>query len=1714
MGRCSLLFRQFSLLLWKNYIVKRRLWIVTFLEVILELLFAIMLLMFRKYIPTEQVASVSYSVQDIDTLPSFFQDFPSPGSLWELVYVPSSNEAVKGIAKDVQRTLGKTIKARGFTSEQAFDDYIRYHNESSNVLAAIVFEHAFSHKFEPIPLKVRYHLRLSFSPRNTIVTGRLFLMPKEPEGWRTALLFPLYPLPGPRNHLMSDGGNPGYISEGFLAIQHAVDKAITQYHAKDPVRWLINSVHVVVKRFPFPHFVSDNFLEFLGQVLPLIILLIYSLNVLMIIRVIVQEKEKQLKEYLQMMGLSNWLFWGSYFVTFIFSFLITVTLMTMFFFIKIFNQPILRNSEPSLVFIFLVCFAISSLFFSFMISTFFNKANMAVATGGCIYFITYLPYLFINSRYNQMSLNQKLSACLLSNIAMTLGINLLVKFEVKGDGVRWDSLMDTVSIEDDLSFGHVLGMMLCDSLCYALVAWYMENVFPGEYGMPQSWYFFLKRSYWYGYPKPHFRKHIESDNTPRSEYMEAEPVGLVAGVQIKHLSKVFVVGNNIKEAVKDLTLNIYEGQITVLLGHNGAGKTTTLSMLTGLFPPTSGQAYINGFEITRDMVQIRKNLGLCPQHDLLFDYLTVEEHLYFFAKLKGFSKKKLKGEIDHMLNVFNLEEKRNSFTNSLSGGMKRKLSISIALVGDSKVVMLDEPTSGMDLISRRATWNLLQQQKSSRTILLTTHHMDEADLLGDRIAIMAKGDLQCCGSSLFLKHKYGAGYHLIMVKEPQCNIKKISQLIFRFVPNARMESNVGAELSFILPKENAVRFEELFTELETNQEKLGISSYGASVTTMEEVFLKVGKMVDAKMDLQAVQLSASNKEFLRQASRMSLEGDNMGLYLSDTDDEEDKKPDNQEHHEHHYHSVKFNTGIYLYSQQFYAMLVKRATFSLRNWKLILLQILVLLTFTSILLKAITFYSEVQDDPKLEMSLQPYGRTIVPFSVSGNTELSRRFKQHIQVLLHDEKQVPQLVKGDIEEFLLNGRLCSDRCLVAFDVVSGENKTTITAFFNNQAYHSPAAALALVDNILHMARNGPSTSIKIYNKPQPRSAIKAAREEYHKGSRGHEIAFSLFFGMAALASSFCLLTVTERIIKAKHLQFVSGVRIINFWLSAFLWDLFNFIIPCLLLLVVFKLCDVKAFIDDYHAADILLIFMLYGWSIIPLMYLMSFLFSGSATAYAKLVVFNFFSGIISFLFVYMAESNVVIMANSSIKALDNLFLIFPNHNLGQSISGFYENYKAQKYCTSVAYTDCEKKGITYEENIYSWMGHGIGKYVASMALSGFFFLLLLFLIESQAWKFRNKLSRCIFFRCYTNWRKISHSKKHDNQRELEDTDVSNEKKKIRDYPREAISVMQCPLILRDLKKVYYRWIPILAVDKISFTVMKGECFGLLGFNGAGKTTTFKMLTGDETITSGDAYFNGCSIRKNINTVQRRISYCPQFDALLDYMTGREIMYMYARLWGIPENHIDHYVKNMLKSLLLESNADKLIRNLSGGNKRKLSTGISLIGRPSVIFLDEPSTGMDPVARRLLWDTVMRSRESGKAIVITSHSMEECEALCTRLAIMVAGKLKCLGSPQYLKNKFGSGYTLVAKMRSDSVDSDMEQFKNFIKLTFPGRTLKHEHQGMVHYNIPSENLSWAKVFGILEKAKEVYKLEDYSISQITLEQVFLSFAEHGIAEDEEND
>ncbi|KAG8443533.1 hypothetical protein GDO86_012077 [Hymenochirus boettgeri] len=1006
--------------------------------------------------------------------------------------------------------------------------------------------------------------------------------------------------------------------------------------------------------------------------------------------------------------------------------------------------------------------------------------------------------------------------------------------------------------------------------------------------------------------------------------------------------------------------------------------------------------------------------------------------------------------------------------------------------------MLDEPTSGMDPASRRDTWELLRQHKHDRTLLLTTHFMDEADLLGDRIAILAQGQLQCCGSSLFLKRKYGAGYHMVMVKEPHCRVGEVTHLITSYVPNATMESNAGAELSYILPKESTHRFQPLFSELELRREELGIASYGASVTTMEEVFLRVGKLVDTSLDIQAIHLPPLQYQHERRTNDWGAE---ESCSMSDcTEDSGTLITEDCS-------NIKLNGGCKLWCQQFYALFLKRAAFSWRNWKMVVGQFLVPLVFTTLALVVGKTFPGPQDSTSLELNLIPYGHTVVPYSIPPNaSNLIQRLAESFRDQLPGQLAQPQEVLDDLDSYLLakatdEGALFAEHCLCAAEIQSIDSWISITARFNNQAFHAVAASLALVDNAIFRLIAGPEAYISVTNYPQPRNTTETAKDQLQEGQTGFAIAINLLYGMASLASTFSLLLVGERAVKSKHVQFVSGASSLSYWLSALTWDLLNFLIPCTFMLVVFQAFGVRAYTDENHLVDVMLMLLLYGWAVIPLMYLFSFLFTSTATAYTRLTIFNILSGTASFLSVTIMSIPALGLVDLS-HTLDLVFLVLPNYCLGRSFSDFYQNYHFLQFCRSSILSEivCHKLNITYQENYFSWTPPGVGRYLTSMAVQGLAFLCFLLIIESQ-----------IFCRltniCFTFRRKRWVSLPESPVSPPEDRDVADERKKVLESPLEQLSTLSSPLVIRELSKVYGRRALVLAVDRMSLTVGRGECFGLLGFNGAGKTTTFRMLTGDESVSYGDAYIDGHSILRDIKKVQQRIGYCPQFDPLLEHMTGRETLHMYARLRGVPEGYISSCVENMLRGLLLEAHANKLVRTYSGGNKRKLSAGIALIGGPSVIFMDEPSTGMDPVARRLLWDAVTRARESGKAVIITSHSMEECEALCTRLAIMVNGQLKCIGSPQHLKGKFGSGYTLLAK--TSHGEEELSSFKDFIETIFPGSVLKHEHQGMVHYHITSQELSWAQVFGTLEKAKEKFDLEDYCVSQISLEQVFLSFS-----------
>ena len=424
-------------------------------------------------------------------------------------------------------------------------------------------------------------------------------------------------------------------------------------------------------------------------------------------------------------------------------------------------------------------------------------------------------------------------------------------------------------------------MFIIDFFLYLFLGFYLQKVVSHEFGIARPFYFLCTKSYWCGDDEKNKKLEDEINNDNEKIVLDAKKEKQKAlnfqnedlykdknkpddVIKIRGIKKTFDDG---KTAVNGVNLNLYKDEIFALLGHNGAGKTTLISMLCGMYDATGGKVMYDGENIlgSLEMDNFRTKLGICPQHDVLFDDLTIKEHLSMFATFKGVSSDRVEEEVNITLKDFQLTEMQNIVAKDLSAGQRRKLSIAIALVGGSKVIFLDEPSSVMDITSRRNLWEILKRMTEKKIIILTTHYMEEASVLGNRIGIMHLGELKCLGTPLFLIERYGRFMSLRVVKQSDADNKKIITYMQQRAQDIEFEV-LSEEIIFRIPKKNYTEEEgnnltlsensqgekvnnnnnkpnfklsDFFEELDANLQNLKIKNYSASMPTLEDVFLNV-----------------------------------------------------------------------------------------------------------------------------------------------------------------------------------------------------------------------------------------------------------------------------------------------------------------------------------------------------------------------------------------------------------------------------------------------------------------------------------------------------------------------------------------------------------------------------------------------------------------------------------------------------------------------------------------------------------------------------------------------------------------------------------------------------------------------------------------------------------------------------------------------------------
>ncbi|OQS03575.1 ATP-binding Cassette (ABC) Superfamily, partial [Thraustotheca clavata] len=860
----------------------------------------------------------------------------------------------------------------------------------------------------------------------------------------------------------------------------------------------------------------------------------------------------------------------------------------------------------------------------------------------------------------------------------------------------------------------------------------------------------------------------------------------------------------------------------------------------------------------------------------------------------------------------------------------------------------------------------------------------------DRIVILSEGRLCCAGSSLFLKQMYGTGYNLTLVKRVNCDIRQVTQFVQQYVPEVKILSNVGSEVVLQLPTSSSGAFPELLRGLDQNLTQLQLMEYGISVTTLEEVFLSIAHKKPVRM------LAQLEMKKWRESCR----------------------------------SLRINSGVMeirppTFAQQYFALLQKRFRISRRDQKGMLFLVAIPVFFLLVLATM----------PSVQVA------KYLPNYAAGGVHEAQNYATCTQILANSTNNTA-CAFGQIEDWSYcpncqpyaygcGGSGVQSHCSQGtVDLAAISAGYPFCAMYGGFIPHQEACTTMWYSHCTLGLADCDASSCCNYNSTQspyfPCSACQnnkwpcITEHCIQKGDAKLQGVINAFLsvliiiiGFSFIPASVVVFAVREKDPQqnAKYQQMACDTSVFAYWLSLWTHDVLFMLIP--VGIAVGLMAIYTSYVNDTAALlGALALLVIHVLSMLPLSYLFTFRFTKHSAAQTSILVFCLVTGalfsIISFLCRLIDFE--LIPDKLTLTQLDTMYLrwaylVFPGYAL---TDGLFQ-ISMRKYGNpfgSMLTTSCKQADSCWSANIAGCCTPSVfeidiaGRSLIYGATEAIIFTFL------------------VLFKDQPKLLGADSSSEHEHSVAFEE-DVEAEAKRVDDGAAKDDNV-----ILDKLHKQFGS--EKIALHQLSLGIPKGECFGYLGINGAGKSTTLQILHGALEPTSGSVSINGHPLPAELQQARSGMGYCPQFDALHDLLTVEEELELYARLKGVVD--IKQAVNDKIEQFNLASFRKKRTRGLSGGNKRKVSTAIALLGSPTLLLLDEPSTGMDPAARREMWDVIVGVlQEKTCSVILTTHSMEECQALCTRIGILVSGQLKCLGTAQHLKQKFGRGFTVDLKLKS---------------------------------------------------------------------------------------
>ncbi|CAB3408775.1 unnamed protein product [Caenorhabditis bovis] len=1514
-----------------------------------------------------------------------------------------------------------------------------------------------------------------------------------------------------------------YLTYGFSFVQESVDRAIIATKANRKVE-----IGAYVQQEPFPCTTKDTFN--VALFMPLFLLISFIFPSALLVKNIVYEKELRIKEQMRAMGLGDAVHFISWaLISLCLNFISVLVISLVCKFARIFN-----NTDYTLLLLILIVFMFSSIAMSLFFSTLFTNANIATAATCVLWFLFFFPFQLKNDAIKTPTFNRIM--LILPPTAMGNIFKLLESFNAVEEAT-WADLPNMENPVLGLSVTMCLVMLAVDTLVFLILAWYVSAIAPGSYGVRQPLYFPFTIRYWfrnYQANRVQYADDEEFDIIPSNDNFEAEPLGLKATVHINSLSKVY---DNGTKALDSLNLRLYENQITGLLGHNGAGKSTTMSILCGLYSPSSGTAKIYSRDIRTHLRRVREILGICPQHNVLFSHLTVAEQLHLFAALKGCPDGEIQANVAEILESVSLTDKANKLAGTLSGGMKRRLSIGIAFIGGSKFVILDEPTAGVDVTARKDIWKLLQRNKKGRTILLSTHHMDEADVLSDRIAILSQGQLVTVGTSVFLKRKFGNNMTLTVCKVPGTNYKETIKLVEKCgeIVDLKYGDETEEEIVFNIPiNVDSDRLEKFFTDFDERMSEFQFGQYGISAPTLQNIFVSLAPQKEYHVP------KVSKWEWFRvirqKLFRTRVDEESTDLIATNAVNPNPVHIDNNEVEE-----VKFEDfekpdlvmGTALIIQHIRALLVGRFHYTLRSKRTFLFQVIIPL----LLIAACETYVRVQvprSRPDLMVSQAPlpletslFGNSTDLYVNNWDTASNSTSISILKAMFDSPGAGTRCAENEPKHLIDN----------AFQCVNINGSFDYTEDLKNISYNAPIDC-GCVDygfNCTLENWNWDETKWLRLNSTERVFDLSGRNlSQFRLITRNQQIANNsapFFIGGFSLGHqnmrTFSDAEVTDS--QNGWLQFVqewayvkrelsintTGIRpdtprvVDPFAQNVTIDDVVNAMVANL-----DKKENVKVWFNNKL------------WPSLPIT---SNILTNAILRNVDTEAMPEFTGILTFNHPMnkTAKESLSSSATDFAKGLSMFRITCLLLVLSMIPAGFTVYLVEDRVCEAfhLQIVGGLKKAtywatsFLYDTMVYIvvviiimlvYFAFGVKEFAGDA--STFFAFALVFIVYG--------LGAILY--AYVL------------QKRFDVPALSFVLIAIGAYFVGVVCVLTV-ILLENMMLQDPTLVPAHTVCSIVFLIIPQYCLGIAIFRGSMvyqvKQIGINFLVSINRPDVINQLPLPALLELDVMGLHVVVLFAHIFVAVVllvftqldefPIVRKRECERTHAMMLAdrtndddedvIRENNrveqIPEHVHNealVVRNLAKAYTADTLaVRGVSFAVEHGECFGLlGLNGAGKTTTFSMLTAKIWPGHGSIEMSGTSISSAAGKAVVLTSHSMEECEALCTRIAIMDRGRIRCLGGKQHLKNKFGKGFSLVVKMAH--LDEAPECAQMLVS-RLEGSHLEAIHCSTIFIHIAHGTSSIAQTLRVMNQVKKAHQVEDFTLSQSTLDNVFQSIAEN---------